>query len=107
MDDRWFLSSPPSFDPSIIGTCDAALLPGSLIHTSDIFGSLSSGATLVAMNAEWRAVPRLLYSALHRNRVSIIQCTPSLLRSLSCIQLCVIAPFLKVAPTVLVIITQR
>ncbi|XP_046368705.2 beta-alanine-activating enzyme-like [Haliotis rufescens] len=63
-EDLCFLASPLTFDPSIV----------------EIFVTLTSGATLLMTNNEVKASPKKLLEILyHRNRVSVLQMTPSLL----------------------------
>ena len=61
-----FLSSPLTFDPSII----------------DIFLSLVSGAQLLVVKTSEKIKPDLYSTLLIENRVSVIQCTPSLLQNI-------------------------
>ena len=83
-----FLSSPLTFDPSII----------------DIFLSLVSGAQLLVVKTSEKIKPDLYSTLLIENRVSVIQCTPSLLQNIFRPQTSVInrisSPSMIVKPTV-------
>ncbi|XP_067663037.1 beta-alanine-activating enzyme-like [Haliotis asinina] len=63
-EDLCFLASPLTFDPSIV----------------EIFVTLTSGASLLITNNEVKSSPKKLLEILcHRNSVSVLQMTPSLL----------------------------
>ncbi|XP_071786439.1 beta-alanine-activating enzyme-like [Asterias amurensis] len=62
-DDIIFMASPLTFDPSIV----------------EMFMALSKGATLVMVPDVIKVVPRRLLEVLTRNRVSVLQATPTLI----------------------------
>ncbi|CAL1540551.1 unnamed protein product [Lymnaea stagnalis] len=63
--DKVLLTSPLTFDPSII----------------DIFCTLSSGACLLIVPEELKRRPRKLLDVIHDQAVSVMQATPSLIRT--------------------------
>lgn len=65
-DDTVFLSSPLTFDPSII----------------DIFLTLVSGATLLLVPRSEKMKANLYRTLFMANKVTVLQCTPSLLRTI-------------------------
>ncbi|NWX99483.1 ACSF4 enzyme, partial [Nothoprocta ornata] len=64
-DDKLFLASPLTFDPSVV----------------EMFVALSSGASLLIVPSAIKMMPMELSAALfHRHRVTVLQSTPTLLR---------------------------